>query len=347
MLVWGKDVLFDPDEVGSEPVSRYVKERAQYLPRREFGIGLVHWESHCRALASILLYQYNEAGEPPYKSVLDQWFGRYQEGRGAVFSTLPYKELVRPLGHRKGRLPGIFRYALRSHRQLRLVPVDAGYVSKEEARAEPLWNSHRVTLTRTVRGDSWRDLNLNRVQDLIDFTVMRPYTTRRIRDQLVSELETDGEWVVTYAGTDLLGNTQYDRVPFSALYADWRSFICSCAEALEYALGEARPELRRYSHVALQMMRAMGWNPGQGIGKHGQGRVEPIPTPQPPGGGGPGGPRLARTETEQEKMYAHERRSSPECTRTAELATGMERKSWKSGRSQSEAWPTRQAGLFS
>ena len=51
------------------------------------------------------------------------------------------------------------------------------------------------------------DVNLNRVQDLIDFTVMRPYTTRRIRDQLVSELETDGEWVVTYAGTDLLGNT--------------------------------------------------------------------------------------------------------------------------------------------
>ena len=72
--------------------------------------------------------------------------------------------------------------------------------------------------------------------------------------------------------------TQYDRVPFSTLYADWRSFIRSCAEALEYALGEARPELRRYSHVALQMMRAMGWNPGQGIGKYGQGRVEPIPT---------------------------------------------------------------------
>ena len=51
-LVWGKDVVFDAEEDGSQDVKRYVKERAQYQPRRKLGTGLVHWESHCKAMAT-------------------------------------------------------------------------------------------------------------------------------------------------------------------------------------------------------------------------------------------------------------------------------------------------------
>ena len=39
-LVWGRDVYFDPDEFGSDPVRRYIKEGAQYRARRHLGIGL-------------------------------------------------------------------------------------------------------------------------------------------------------------------------------------------------------------------------------------------------------------------------------------------------------------------
>ena len=140
-LVWGKDVVFDAEEAGSQEVKRFVKERAQYQPRRKLGTGLVHWPSHCKAMAAIIMFQYNEAGEPPYKSILDLWLGRYQEGRGAVFSTIQVKSLVKPLGQGASKLPAIFRFALRSLRELTMEPVGPGYISQDEARAEPPWNS--------------------------------------------------------------------------------------------------------------------------------------------------------------------------------------------------------------
>ena len=57
-----------------------------------------------QAMAAKLMFDYNAAGEPPYKSVLDAWLCRTPEGRGAVFSTIETKELLRPLGQRALRL---------------------------------------------------------------------------------------------------------------------------------------------------------------------------------------------------------------------------------------------------
>ena len=61
-LVWGKEVMFDPEVLGSEPVRRFMLEGAQYLPRRELGLGLLHWEAHMQALAC-LLYTSDAADE--------------------------------------------------------------------------------------------------------------------------------------------------------------------------------------------------------------------------------------------------------------------------------------------
>ena len=122
----GRDVYFDPD--GSrDPVRRYIKEGAQYRPRRLGGIGLTHWEAHMGGMAAIWMFRYCAAGEPPYKSVLDCWLYRTPEGRGAIFSTYPIRELTRPLGQRRCCLPRFFIFALRSLRKLTIIPV--GYAN--------------------------------------------------------------------------------------------------------------------------------------------------------------------------------------------------------------------------
>ena len=286
MLIWGKDVVFDAEEIGSDQVRRYIKKGAQYKRWAEGGIGLLHWPAHLKALAAIWMFRYNAAGEPPYKSVLDQWLARSQEGRGAVFSTIPVRELIRPLGTRRSRLPRFFVFAIRCLRELTLEPVARGFTSTDEARAEPMFTSHRIAVKRRDRGNSWRDdLMLNRVQDLLDLNAERPFTCEEIDKWLYASLETDGRYVVSYAGTDLLGNTQYDRVPFTALYADWRDFLSAASEATDYALGHTAPELASYSKIAQKLMAAMGWKPGQGLGKEEEGRSEPIPTPGPARGG--------------------------------------------------------------
>ena len=107
----------------------------------------------------------------PWKGVLDWWFGRYQEGRGAVFTTIPTRDLIKSrVAGRASRLPAFYRRALKHLRETTLVPIKPGqYISQEEAQAEPLWTSRRFELSDRSRADKWRfELTLNRVRDLID-----------------------------------------------------------------------------------------------------------------------------------------------------------------------------------
>ena len=54
-LIWGKDVQFDPEELGHGKVRRYMKMNAQYRRRNGGGLGLIHWESHLKGLTDITL----------------------------------------------------------------------------------------------------------------------------------------------------------------------------------------------------------------------------------------------------------------------------------------------------
>ena len=140
-------------------------------------------------------------------------------------------------------------------------------------------------------------MDLNRVRDLVDPETDRVYSNDLIELEMTEKLVTDGPYVVTREGIDLMGFPQYDRIPFTRMLADWKSFWQDAGQAIKYAIGMQSSEDVRsmYSKPAYNMMLSMGWNPGQGIGRDGQGRTSPIPTPNPHGGRGVGGPAASGT----------------------------------------------------
>ena len=161
--------------------------------------------------------------------------------------------------------------------ELTIVPSAPGYRSKHEATAEPFYTSHRIEVSSTIRGDSWRDkMDLDRVHDIIDFNSMAPYTEEAMRQFIGQNLEVDGEYVVTDAGRDLFGNRQYDRVRVKRILDDWKSHVRDASEAIAYAVEESHPEMELYSEKSRRMMHQMGWRHGKGLGKLEDGRLEPI-----------------------------------------------------------------------
>ena len=60
-LVWAKDYLFDKNEIGSMlDYSRWMKAGSQTLKTKDgFGLGLIDWPAHEKALRSRWVSQYN------------------------------------------------------------------------------------------------------------------------------------------------------------------------------------------------------------------------------------------------------------------------------------------------
>ena len=142
-------------------------------------MGLLHWPCHSKALAANVLFQYADGSIQEWKLVLDWWFDRFNEGRGAIFSTIPTVNLINRRQGKRSRLPAFFKYALRSLRELPIVPVSAGrFIDPDEARAEPFWTSPRLKVSTRSHADQWRfELTLNRIRDFIDPSTNRPGLT--------------------------------------------------------------------------------------------------------------------------------------------------------------------------
>ena len=87
-------------------------------------------------------------------------------------------------------------------------------------------------------------MDLNRVRDLIDPETERVYSNDMIESEMIEKLATDGRYVVTEEGIDLMGFRQYDRIPFSRMLADWKSFWQDAGQAIRCAIGMQPGEVR-------------------------------------------------------------------------------------------------------
>lgn len=221
-LVWGKDVDFDADEIGTQGKVRvFANKHNQCNPRREGGVGLLHWPGHSKALAANVLFQYVDGSTQEWKHVLDWWLDRFHEGRGAIFSTIPIVDLVHRKRGRRSRLPDFFKYAIRSLRELPIRPIHRGrFISADEAKAEPFWTSPRLHVTNPAHADQWRyELTLNRLRDFIDPDTDCPWTDEAmllfIRDAFP---DSNSGSVSIYSHRDLFGRKKFDQIPIRSTH---------------------------------------------------------------------------------------------------------------------------------
>ena len=241
-------------------------------------MGLLHWPSHSKALAANVLFQYADGSIQEWKFVLDWWFDRYNEGRGAIFSTIPIANLINRGEGKRSRLPAFFKYALRSLRELPIVPVSPGrFIDSEEARAEPFWTSPRFKVSDTSHADQWRfELTLNRIRDFIDPSTNRPWTDDIMRLFIREAFpDTSGSNVSIFSHRDLFGRKIYNRVPIRRLTSQWHTFLRDAGSTALHQASGGNLLPGNYSDASIHMMEKMGAQLGKGIGKNLQGRLEP------------------------------------------------------------------------
>ena len=79
-LIWNKECNFNTDEDGSSLVkSPWVSKEARNLPSKEGGLSLLNWGAHVKALQVKAWLRCRDGSRGEWKTVLDQWVGRYFE----------------------------------------------------------------------------------------------------------------------------------------------------------------------------------------------------------------------------------------------------------------------------
>ena len=89
-------------------------------------------------------------------------------------------------------------------------------------------------------------------------------------------LGTEGEFILGKTPPDILGFRQRTYTPINKVLSQWENFGTDVgARTLALLGGEEEPLPAQYSEVAQKLMRNLGWKPGEGIGRRGQGLTDP------------------------------------------------------------------------
>ena len=107
-VIWDNRFTPLPDEEGTDSnCLPFMKYGASLRNRRQLGIGMLHWESHVKAIQAQLLLYYLDGRTSAWKYVLDEWFARTPIGRGSVFSTVAQISLTKTTGTHTSSLPSL------------------------------------------------------------------------------------------------------------------------------------------------------------------------------------------------------------------------------------------------
>ena len=157
-----------------------MEPKIAYKPVSELGAGVMPWEEHVKALQAMWILKYRDATRGAWKSVLDVWLDREQEGRGLVLSTIKPSELTKSTTNIEPSLPRFWKDALTAIRELGCTPVDENTTTRDDARAHPIWYSPMIELPHT-RMEVWykEKLQLRTLKDMIKDEENRPYNPTR------------------------------------------------------------------------------------------------------------------------------------------------------------------------
>jgi len=281
-LIWNRDHTFDPDALGTDQDRPPLfKAGTEILPKGLLGLGLLPWEAHVDALSIKILIRYLDASTGDWKLLLDAWLARTPEGRGAILTTYTIGDLTRSNSYRVTHLPRIYHNAINALRKLTPIPMRAGEVTtKEEGRAEPLWESLRIkmgTFTRRHK-EMWREtFDTNTVGDIIDHSTGTCILT--------AQEAIDG-WVMPTGRIDTSNEyykiTSNTWIKLRTIHTQWNSIIEHVPTYLTRAACSSTERLigAGMSENAHAMMHRMGWK-GHGIGKNEDGTINPIEAGSP------------------------------------------------------------------
>ena len=222
---------------------------------------------HVRALQLTWLHKYLDASRGPWKELLDEWLGRWREGRGAFLSTIPYAQLVSSNTGRQGALPGFWRQAIKVAKSLTLVREHPHRWEANDAKSLPFWTcpAFEVRDTRHIR--RWRyALGLNTVKDLV-----KEDGSHYTEDEIIEYFE--AQYVTNEDGDFHTRSGLWKR---AEALKQWRRLVAAPGAAIMKAVtGGGHREAWRYSAQALHMMASSGWS-GGGLGNDGRGINEPV-----------------------------------------------------------------------
>jgi len=275
-LIWSKTFDFDADEVGTHgKYRRWMKDQAQYGNRvRDLGLSVIDWKAHVLGIRSRWIFRYLDPTRGEYKLVLDQWFARFPEGRGAVLTTMNTNDLTKATtsGVRSG-LPRFWKLALRDTRTLCLERMHPGQcLNAQEAQAMPLWHNPLFHITSRLFIQNWREhLDINLVRDTFKCSVSEEYSQEDVTD-IIKDTFNVANGRIRASGGKLIA--------IHKLLTQWKHILDSIPEFIQKGARGTPIPYPQYSAQALSMLKKWvpGWKEGSGIpNSTGAGIANPIP----------------------------------------------------------------------
>jgi len=309
-LIWSPDVTFDAEELGTAAqIRRFTGKASQHGSRKlQLGGGLLDWKEHVKALQAIWILKYLDAARGDWKLLLDRWFAREVEGRGAVLSTLGEKEMCKSASQRNCCLPKFWKDALHAIRTLKLLPLWELKTTPENARAHPIWFSPLRTWPPHRLDKIWREkLEYRRVGDAFHANGEQ-YSIAEVEEYIratvtITERMVEGEIIET------IRISPGQSASLQLVLDHWFYLIHQIPTFMSAAIMGIDTKGGRYGRTARKIMSRQGWKEGQGLGKHGQGTTEPVSlTAYTPGEGlGFGNQKKkAKKKTKNQKIFAIE-----------------------------------------
>ena len=168
----------------------------------------------------------------------------------------------------ESRIPKFWKQALHNTRSLGLVELRPGMMSRNAARAIPLWCNSLFSLPNLQTMRMWRDvMQLRTVKDTVKENG-QPYTEPEIEQYIRARLQVEGDHAKVGKGRWLAVRT---------LLNQWAAVVERVPDSLKRRATVEVPMEGMYSKVALKLMKNMGWTQGAGLGRVGkQGVSEPV-----------------------------------------------------------------------
>ena len=279
-LVWARDYIFIKDEIGAATeYTRWMKDGAETGKTRvDFGLSLIDWPAHMKALRTRALLRYLDASQGPWKLLLDEWFARDEcLERGAVLSTVDIKDLTQSTTYMAPRLPKFWCLAIKEARSLGL--AERPHTSTPEgARSIPVWDSPSFPAPKSIMTRAWIELGLKCIRD-----TFKPdnssYSRSEIEDEVRAKLKMNSlNQYLVRKDDDGLGRITLQWAPFETIWQDWEMTLRSIPKRLR-TMARTKPVYLTDYGPAVRIMRKMGWK-GGGLGTHETGRTQPITAPK-------------------------------------------------------------------